>query len=184
MPASSQSGHSCSRFCISRPVTVDVEARWDLWLIDWRDGVAYDVLLREKRGCGGVDVAAPILPALERAWQWLVHGDESPSSTAPQQRWLACVTGWWPFTPQGSFEQADCWRDLQDLGRTALTLLIGRQAMTGAGQRPGVGPNSVRHWNFALGPTEAPCSGSWCEGLELIVLPASKADPELYVTSD
>ena len=164
----------------------------DLWLLhDWQDGVAYDVLLREKRfeAAEVLTLLLQILPALEvMHGSGLVHGDVNPRHLLRRSSdGLPVLLDGGRLQPQGSFEQADCWRDLQDLGRTALTLLTG-SASHDRSWPEGLELEAKFRQALELLLSDQPKhsfaqAAEVLKALESIVLPASKADPELYVTS-
>ena len=101
-----------------------------LWLVrDWQDGVACDVLLRQ-RSCGAGEVIQllhqilPVLAVLHG--QGLVHGDLNPRHVLRRRSdGLMVLLHGGRLQRQGVTEQAAAWRDLHDLGGTALALLGG-----------------------------------------------------------
>ena len=101
-----------------------------LWLVrDWQDGVACDVLLRQ-RSCGAGEVLQllrqilPVLAVLHG--QGLVHGDLNPRHVLRRRSdGLMVLLHGGRLQRQGVTEQAAAWRDLHDLGGTALALLGG-----------------------------------------------------------
>ena len=101
-----------------------------LWLVrDWQDGVACDVLLRQRSfGAGEVLLLLrqilPVLAVLHG--QGLVHGDLNPRHLLRRRSdGLTVLLDGGRMQRQGATEQDAAWKDLHDLGGTALALLGG-----------------------------------------------------------
>ena len=101
-----------------------------LWFVrDWQDGVACDVLLRQRSfGVGEVLLLLrqilPVLAVLHG--QGLVHGDLNPRHLLRRRSdGLTVLLDGGRMQRQGATEQDAVWRDLHDLGGTALALLGG-----------------------------------------------------------
>ncbi|WP_226424825.1 serine/threonine protein kinase [Synechococcus sp. MU1617] len=101
-----------------------------LWLVrDWEDGVACDVLQRQRSfGAGEVLLLLrqilPVLAVLHG--QGLVHGDVNPRHVLRRRSdGLPVLLDGGRLQRQGATEQDAAWRDLHDLGGTALALLGG-----------------------------------------------------------
>lgn len=101
-----------------------------LWLVrDWQDGVACDELLRQRSfGAGEVLLLLrqilPVLAVLHG--QGLVHGDLNPRHVLRRRSdGLPVLLDGGRLQRQGATDQDAAWRDLHDLGSTALALLGG-----------------------------------------------------------
>jgi serine/threonine-protein kinase len=101
-----------------------------LWLVrDWQEGISYDVLLRQ-RSFGAAEVLMllrqilPVLAVLHG--QGLVHGDVNPRHVLRRRSdGLPLLLDGGRQQRQGATDQDAAWRDLHDLGSTALALLGG-----------------------------------------------------------
>ena len=101
-----------------------------LWLVrDWQDGTTYDLLLRQRR-CGADEVllllrqVLPVLALLHE--RGLVHGDLNPHHLLRRSSdGLPVVLEGGRMQRQGATPTDGSWRDLHDLGVTALVLLGG-----------------------------------------------------------
>ena len=107
-----------------------VELDGALWLVrDWQDGLTYDLLLRQRlfRADEVLLLLRQVLPVLAVLHgQGLVHGDVNPRHLLRRRSdGLPVLLDGGRLQRQGATEQDVAWRDLQDLGGTALALLGG-----------------------------------------------------------
>jgi serine/threonine-protein kinase len=107
-----------------------VELDGALWLVrDWQDGIAYDLLLHQRRFSADevllfLRQILPVLAVLHV--QGLVHGDLNPRHLLRRRSdGLTVMLDGGRLQRQGATEQDAPWRDLHDLGGTALVLLGG-----------------------------------------------------------
>jgi len=107
-----------------------------LWLVrDWQDGVACDVLLRQRSfGAGEVLLLLrqilPVLAVLHG--QGLVHGDLNPRHLLRRRSdGLTVLLDGGRLQHDGATPTAVPWSDLHDLGVTALSLLNGQDGKEG-----------------------------------------------------
>jgi serine/threonine-protein kinase len=156
-----------------------------LWLVrDWQDGTTYDLLLRQGR-CGADEVllllrqVLPVLALLHE--RGLVHGDLNPHHLLRRSSdGLLVVLEGGRMQRQGATPTDGSWRDLHDLGVTALVLL-GGTAGEGGGWPKGLELEAGFRQVLERLLSEAPehrfdDAAEVLQALESVVLPASERE--------
>ncbi len=159
-----------------------------LWLVrDWQDGVLYDVLRRQMR-FGAADVLLilrqilPVLGVLHGCG--LVHGDVNPRHLLRRPSdGLPVLLDGGRVQRQGASSKDVPWRDLHDLGVTALVLLSGTAGENGRwpeGLELEAGFRQVLERLVSEAPERRFGEASEVlKALESVVLPAAVTDPSL-----
>ena len=159
-----------------------------LWLVrDWQDGIPYDVLRRQMR-FGAAEVLLllrQILPVLEVFHgSGLVHGDVNPRHLLlrPSDGQPVLLDGG-RVQRQGATSKDVPWRDLHDLGVTALVLLSGTTGENGRWPEAlelDAGFRQVLERLLSEAPERRFGEASEVlKALESVVLPAAVTDPSL-----
>ena len=158
-----------------------VELDGALWLVrDWQDGLTYDLLLRQRlfRADEVLLLLRQVLPVLAVLHgQGLVHGDVNPRHLLRRRSdGLPVLLDGGRLQRQGATEQDVAWRDLQDLGGTALALLggiAGEVVRWPEGQEPDAGFRMVLERLLSYAPESRFNEASEVlKALESVVLPA------------
>ena len=163
-----------------------------LWLVrDWQDGVTYDMLLRQKRfGAGEVLLLLrqilPVLAVLHGCG--LVHGGVTPRHLLLRRSDdQPVLLDGGLLQRQGASERDAPWRDLHDLGVTALVLLGGKPGENGAwpeGLELDAGFRQVLERMLSEAPEHRfGVASEALEALEAVVLPASMPEPSVVPRS-
>jgi serine/threonine-protein kinase len=158
-----------------------VELDVALWLVrDWQDGLTYDLLLRQRlfRADEVLLLLRQVLPVLAVLHgQGLVHGDVNPRHLLRRRSdGLPVLLDGGRLQRQGATEQDVAWRDLQDLGGTALALLggiAGEFVLWPEGQEPEARFRAVLERLLSKAPERRFNEASEVlKALESVVLPA------------
>ena len=157
-----------------------------LWLVrDWQDGIAYDVLLRQRRFSADevlllLRQVLPVLSVLHGSG--LVHGDLNPRHLLRRSSdGLPVLLEGGRLQRYGSIPMDAPWSDLHDLGVTALGLLSGT-AHHGGGLPEHLEVDSGFRQVLERLLSEAPErrfgeAAEVLRALESVVLPASTTEP-------